>query len=309
MRFALLVLVVCVARGASADEVDDLVANGEALAKKGEFTSAIDAFKQADAKRPRAAHACLIGLVYTRRELWPQAELFFARCHARATAEDPLPSWLANAERQLAQKLVADGAAPITIQVTPPAAKITISSFAPDESFEPQTIHLAPGHHTIEATADGYAPVSREVIVESAAPQTIAIDLTKPDVATPPAPPPVVTPAPVQPTPPPPAPPRSKLPLVVLGGGIALGAIGGAVDLFVEKPARDRLAAAQTTALYNARLDSFRLRRDVTVGLYAGALAAVAVGVVLYFTYDRHEVSIGATPVAGGGAVRLGWSL
>src|SRR4029079_11617073 len=78
---------------AHADEVDDLEAKGEELAKQNEYTQAITVFKQADAKRPRAAHACMIGLAYMRREAWPQAELFLALCEKRAAPGDQPPDW------------------------------------------------------------------------------------------------------------------------------------------------------------------------------------------------------------------------
>jgi hypothetical protein len=295
-------LVLTLARWAHADDVDDLVAKGEALAKQSEFTSAIDTFKQADAIRPRAKHACLIGLVYARRELWPQAELFFARCRSRATDEDPLPKWIDDAQHQLETKLTGAGAAAITIVVTPAEAhpQVTVSSFAPDEVFEPQTIHLAPGHHTLDVTADGFTAASREVVVTTAAPQTITIEMHRPGET-----PPVVA---VQPPPPPP-PPHSLVPAVIVVGGLALGVAGGAFELFVFKPARDQLASAPDAAVYESRRSSFALRRDVTIGLYAGAVAAVAIGVVLRYTvFADSSVTVGATTEHGGGVVTVGWS-
>jgi hypothetical protein len=115
----------------------------------------------------------------TRRELWPQAELFFALCHARATPRDPLPPWIDKAEQQLAAKLAETGAAPITIRVNPLEAKphISVSSFAPDESFPPRTIHLARGRHVLEISAPGYVSTSREVVVDTSDPRTVVIDL------------------------------------------------------------------------------------------------------------------------------------
>ncbi len=49
-------------------KVDALVAEGEALAKAGNFSAATEKWKSADKVVPRAKHACLIGLAYTRRE-------------------------------------------------------------------------------------------------------------------------------------------------------------------------------------------------------------------------------------------------
>jgi len=304
-------------QSARADEVDDLVAHGEALAKKSEFTSAIEAFKAADAKRPRAKHACLIGLVYTRRELWPQAELFFALCRKRATADDPLPKWMDEALAQLNAKLTAAGAAPVTIVVKPAEAhaRITVSSFAPDEVFEPQTIHLSPGRHTFDVTADSYAPASREVIVTDASPQTVTIELqstadaAREAAADAAARAPVAQPvAVVRSLPPPPS--RSKVPLIVMAGGVALGVAGGLYDVLALKPARDRLASSADDAIYDSRLHLFHFRRDVTVGLYAGTIAALATAVVLRYTVFRGEeapVAIGASVEQGGAVVTLGW--
>src|SRR5258706_9918057 len=120
---------------AHADVVDDLDAKGEELGKLGNWTLAIDAFKQADAQRPNTKHACLIGLAYVRRELWPQAELFFARCRGRASSSDPLPDWLADAQQQLDQKLTAANTVAVSFAIIPAIAapQISVSSFAPDE--------------------------------------------------------------------------------------------------------------------------------------------------------------------------------
>jgi hypothetical protein len=305
VRSAVLLLVLTFARSARADDVDDLVAKGEALAKQSEFTSAIDTFKQADALRPRAKHACLIGLVYARRELWPQAELFFARCRARATAEDPLPKWIDDAQHQLESKLTVAGAAAITIVVTPADAhpQITVSDFAPDEVFEPQTIHLAPGRHTLDVTAEGYTAASHEVVVTTADPQTITIEMHHAGEAPPPVPEKQLPPPP----PPPVARTTSLVPTAIVVGGLALGVAGGAFELFVFKPARDRLASAPDAAVYESERSSFALRRDVTVALYAGAAIAVATGIVLRYTVFA-DTAVTVTPEHGGGVVTLGWS-
>src|ERR1043165_4727656 len=127
---------------AHADEVDDLEAKGQELAKQSEDTQAIAAFKQADARRPRAAHACMIGLAYMRREAWPQAELFLALCEKRAAPGDQPPDWTDEAEKQPRQKLSAAQIPAVTIDVSPAnvGARLTVSSFAPDEVFDPQTL-------------------------------------------------------------------------------------------------------------------------------------------------------------------------
>src|SRR5260221_8824836 len=170
-------MLVTIARPARADDVDDLVAQGEELGKQAEWSRAIDAFKAADAKRPRAKHACLIGLAYTRRELWAEAELFLSICRQRASAGDPVPDWAEDAHKQLSEKLAASNASPVTITVKPAGAisQVSVSSFAPGESFAPRTIHLAPGTHVITVTAPDFKPARRDVTIANNFPQDIVI--------------------------------------------------------------------------------------------------------------------------------------
>ncbi len=117
--------------GARADQRDDL--KGEQQAKDGRFADAIDSFKAADRIQPRASHACLIALAYTRRELWSQAQLWLSTCHTRASASDPLPDWVPLAEKQIKERLETANVAEVTIEVKPAGAKakFTVSSFAP----------------------------------------------------------------------------------------------------------------------------------------------------------------------------------
>jgi hypothetical protein len=266
---------------AMADDVDDLVASGEALAKRGEYSRAIEAFKRADARRPRALHACLIALSYTRRELWAQAEVALAACHARAGAGDPLPPWVDSLDRTLAAKLEAVDVAAIEIRVAPPAraATISISSFSPDETFAPRVVHLAPGTYTVSAAAPGGGRATRTIVVADRAPQTVTLRLA-----------PEARP--------------SQVPWLVLGAGGLLAAGGLAWDLLAVQPIRGRLedAAADGNGPAWAR-DSrvFDRRRAVAIGLFAGAALAAGTGVALRFTVYRREVAV--APGAGGVAL------
>ena len=170
------------ARVARADlSAVELQARGEDLAKAGRWAEAIDAFKAADRVEVRASHACLIALAYTRRELLPQAEVWLAMCRQRANAGDPLPEWVSEAERLLAERLSSIDVAPIEIVVGPAGvdAKLSVSSFAPDETFAPRTIHLPPGHHVIVARAAGYADGEHAIDVADKTPQHVAITLQK----------------------------------------------------------------------------------------------------------------------------------
>jgi hypothetical protein len=277
---------------ARADDVDDLVARGEAYGKDGEWTKAIDAFKAADAQRPRAQHACLIGLAYTRRELWPQAELFLARCRQRATTDDPAPEWIADAEATLTQKLAGVNAVAVTITVGPPgaAAEIAVTGFAPDETFSPRTLHLAPGSYTLRVSAPGYLPEAREIALGAAPQVEVAFALHRPPTTR------YVPPS------------RIGTAILIGGGALALGAIG--YHALALRPAHGDLDDAGSQAAYDEHLPTFRHRRAIAVGLYAGAAATLVVGAILKATVFRgHEVpvQVSATVQDGGAAFALEW--
>jgi hypothetical protein len=292
MRWPVFFAVWMFATSSRADDTADLVTRGQELAKQGAWSQAITAFKQADAAEPRAQNACFIGLAYLRRELWAQAELYFARCHDRAKAADPLPDWAAEAEAQLATKLRDENVAAITIDVTPATAQptIAISGFLPDEALGRGTIHLPPGHYTMKVSAQGYPDVTRELDLADKTPRVVRVQLAVPVVAVPPAPRP--------------APQRSYLPYYVIGGGLALGIAGIVVDEVALQPLRDDLR--QSAPSFDAHSGSFDTWRDVTVGLWIGGVIATGVGT--YLALRAHStMAVSARVDRDGGAVLVGW--
>ena len=291
MKRALLVLLVF-AGTASAD--DDLAAQGEALAKAGDYSRAIDAFKAADKQHPSTRNVCMIGLAYLRREAWPQAELFLATCKERAATGDPAPDWLPSAEQQLAEKLAAANVAAVAVDVAPVAnAHVTVSSFALDESFTaPRTLHLAPGRHTFEVHADGYELATRTITIPDREPQTVHIELVPIAVAKPVAPP----------VPPEPA-PASRAPYVVMGTGAVLGAGALIYGLAVVRPMQSRLSETTDRTYYNAERDRFLPRRDATLVVGGAAILTIAAGAILHFTMGGEEsrTQVGVVLDHGGG--------
>lgn len=283
------------------DQAEILSAQGEQLAKQGEYSRAIDAFKQADAITPRARYACLVGLVYTRRELWSQAELFFARCHDRATETDPVPDWLAEAERQLTAKLAEVDAAAVDIRVEPTdaAATLTIASFPPDESFAPRVIHLAVGTHSITATADGYEPTTQPIEVKGRDPMTVTITLHKPgELVTPPVP--VVH-----------RKHKNVAKYLWIGSGGA-AAIGVVFHVLASRE-RSELSAAlrdNDVAHYDDHSGKFDTYRAITFAAYGAAVTGAAIGLVLHLTRERDDESptVGGWFTGGAGFVGVEWS-
>lgn len=288
---------------ATAESGDELRTRGEQLAKDGRFTEAIDAFKAAERIEPRARNACLIALAYTRRELWPQAEIWLEQCEARATASDPAPTWVPVAKQQLAERLGTVNVAAVEIKVEPAGtdAKLSVSSFAPDERFAPRTIHLPVGRHVIIATAAGFEDAQQTVEVTGKAPTQVTITL-KPTRS---APPPMTSSS---------APAPSKVPWIVMGAGGGLVLVGAILHATYYRGAREDLATARDNGMEEdggPLTDSWSRARGVTIGVYAAGAATILAGVVLKATVFQNKeapVAVGVLPTDGGGMVSVEWS-
>ena len=181
VRHALVVVIVLgiemFASSARAETRDELQTRGEQLGREGRWGEAIFAFKAAERLEHRTIHACLIALAYTRREAWPQAELFLAKCRV-PTPGETLPDWVPEADELIRERLRTEPLSEVTIEVKPASAlaTLTVSSFQPDELFAPRTIHLPHGTHLIVGHAPGYADHQRVVVVDSSTPRHVVID-------------------------------------------------------------------------------------------------------------------------------------
>jgi hypothetical protein len=316
VRVLACIIVALIATGsARADTAAARVKTGEDLAKRGRLTEAIESFKAADKLEKRAKHACLIALAYIRRELWPQAEIFLTVCHERATKSDPVPDWVALAEKQLAERLATAKVASVNIRVQPTelatTASIVVSSFEPDEAFAPRTIHLPRGKHLITATIEGKDPVSQTLEVTDEAPREVVLDfaprmapaepvpIRKDDVAARPGPPP----------------PKGRSKLVpyglVIGGGAVLAA-GVVFHATAYKSTRDDLDAASSAGnvmAYDELSSKFDSRRTITIALYAIGAVTLASGLVLDRTvYKDRRPQMSLVPISGGAMAVVGWS-
>jgi hypothetical protein len=289
-----------------AESGEEMRVRGEQLAKDGRYTEAIDSFKAAERIEPRARHSCLIALAYIRRELWPQAEIFLEQCETRATQADPVPEWVPTAKQQLAERLSTVNVAPVNIKVEPANAEVrlAVSSFAPDELFDPRLIHLPPGRHVIIATAKGFDDAQKTVEVVDKTAQDVVITLLPLSTG------PVDGPDPITG----PAPPRSKVPLVIMGAGgaVVLGAV--ASHLFWYKPKREDLQTAGNAGnatKYDQLLPGYNRARAGTVTLYAVGGVAVITGLILRFTvFEGNEAParVSVVPTNDGGMLTVGWS-
>ena len=308
---AVVAVLVGSARNAAADPDPGDAArdHGEQLAKAGRFSEAIAAFKGANAKKPRATNFCLIGLAYTRIERWPQAEIMIDRCKHNASAADPTPDWLPALEQELAKRLASVGVAPVTIVVEPATARaeVTVSSFAPDEGFEPRTIHLPTGSHVITVTAPGFERAQATVEVTGSDNQVVTIAL-KPPATTKPTdlirPNPAATAQPAS---------SSAVPTAVLAVGGTLIAAGIVYHATAFRTAASNLANATDSTpdphLYDQWSHRFDVRREWLIGIYAAGVITTGVGLYLHFTAKQTESlpQVSVVPLDGGGMVSVGW--
>ena len=296
----LAILIALVAVAHADPDADALTAQGEQLARDGEYSRAIDAFKQADAKEHSAKHACLIGLAYTRRELWSQAEIWLDRCKARSNAGDPLPDWFPAAQAQLAEKLKGVDTASLVIEVSPPDAPalISVSSFPPDETFAPRTIHLVPGTYVISGSVPGQPVATETVTVKLGADNKVTLTFKQPEKVQPPPPPPppkVVTPS---------AP--SPLPKYLV---IGAGGVGAVAILFHVLAAGERSDLQHANDIndpnaWQQHSGPFERDRAIAIGCYG--VAAVAAGVGLWLWHrDEHAPAPTAALVPGGAVVGI----
>jgi hypothetical protein len=270
---------------AAADPVADLEAKGEALAKEGRYSEAIDTFKAADRLVPTAHHLCLIALAYTRRELWPQAEIFMDSCQRRATVADPVPPWFPEEAKILHDRLVSAQVAAVEIVVVPAAAvQLSVSDFAPDETFAPRTIHLAPGHHVIRATAPGFEHADVPIDITDSASHHIVIRLR-------------------QLVPPLAGTPRA----LILGGAIAL--VAGGVTYGVMGFAWSKLDGAYPThaSQYDSYHGVYIGTRYATWGLWALGAGLAITGYVIHRVGGEHAPTVAVAPISGGSMIAVGW--
>lgn len=306
------------AQGDPAADARVLVTAGEALAKQGRFSEAIDKFRAAEKASPSARHDCYIALAYRRLEQWGAGRLHAERCSERATAADPAPVWMATVRRDVDDGIARAGLVKVTLVVTPAelagSARIRLRALGEDP-FAPRAVYLAPGDHDATVETEGREPTSHRFTVKGPGDETATLAVPTgdepPAAPTQPAAPAGVDPA--APTSPAgqiaatPAPPPSRGPWPWITASIAGAAAVTGVVLHVQALGTKDDAESDATR-YDDLLDRFERQRALAIGLYA--VAAAAGGVTLYLwlrSPTEAAVSVGIVPVDGGAVVGIGW--
>lgn len=279
---------------AHADAREDLQAKGEAFARDGHWSEAIEQFKAADKIEPRASHACLIALAYTRKEAWPQAELFLALCHERSTvSSEALPDWVPVADQQIRERLQAAKLVEVSIEIKPATvrATLTVSSFAPDEVFSPRTIHLPAGTHVIVARAQGFPDVKQVLEITDEQPRHVVLDFA-PLVAAQHAP----------------APHPGRTLMIAGGATIGLG-VAAHIWMAFERAKLQQAADDHAPLAWDRYSTKFDVAKYSALGLYAVGAGILVTGYLIHRSHRGSHVEVGAAPLSdGGGFVTLGWT-
>ncbi len=191
----------------------------------------------------------------------------------------------------------APGAAPAAPGAAPAAPG---ADAAPAMAFNGE-FSVAPGHHKITATADGYDPTSAEVDVSFAETKDVKLAL---NLTPPPPPPPVVAPPPpvaVEPPPQPILPPpakRSNVPAYVTLGLAGAGAIVGTIFGISALGSKSDFNAPGGATVENAdKTDRNALIADMS---FAVALTFGVTGAVLLLSNDTPTETKAATNGAPG---------
>jgi len=284
VRVLLTLIILAVTRVAAADAVDE----GMAFASQHRFTEAIAKFKQARTEAPsRGETDCLIALAYRRLERWGQAKLFLSRCQTVAREIDWLPQLVADIDAGIAHaQLVA-----VSLSTEPRDVTIGVGSFAPDETFAPQTIYLAPGTDVVTIAAAGYK--TERIPIELVPPsQHVDVKLSRLEPPTPTARsvPLSIAVAPEQA-------PRRHPEIYFFSGAAAAVAVGVTAHILAAGTAND--ASRSVTTWQNDR-GRFDVERDIAYASYGVAAVSAAVAVWLSARGRDQWIAPTGTSVAWG---------
>lgn len=155
-----------------------LMRQGEALGKKGDYPAALSKFQQSQRLSPQPVKLCHLGLTYARMTYWHRALHFFQLC--RKGTGRRFPDW-AKRELELAKsKVLAGRFAQVEITTSPPDTSFTLSCFATDTVFYAPTKVFVPfGSHEVVVKKQGYQPASEHLLVRSKSPYPVYVPLLR----------------------------------------------------------------------------------------------------------------------------------
>lgn len=289
------------------DQARKLYKDAEDKFKAGAYAEALDMYKQAEDLVPVAATKYKIAVSLDKLNRPIDAVVAYQLFLDSKPDPDKMKDAVAEATARVDALKKTPGKVRLTTEPSnPPNLKVVIdgapaqggspaSSGGQDAAAPPALVprnsldfSVPPGHHKIDATADGFDPSSQEVDVGFAETKEVKLTLN----ATPPPPPPpvavvVAPPPPVAPPTPPPPPPRSNIPAYVTLGLAGAGAIVGTifgVSALGAKSAFNTEPKSKNATIENAdKADRNALISDMS---FAVALTFGVTGAVLLLTND-----------------------
>ncbi len=271
-------------------EADDLIAQAEAELQKTHGKLAVSVL-------PTTAELWLDEATpehrLSRTTTWvqPGARTVIARAPGYAEARAPVIVKV-GVLNEVSIRLVAEKA---TLRVLSRTPRCRVRVDDQDLGEAPVEASLARGSHVVRAEAEGFNPFEQRVVLGAGESLVVHADLM------PLAREVVTTPTPARPPPPPvretptPSSPRKTWAWVAIGGGAALLVTGSILYGVAYKEMKDAGNLADKAA-YDSKVSGARKKGYAAYGLWGVGAAAVAAGLVLYFTAPQAPAAVVPTP-------------
>jgi hypothetical protein len=146
---------------------------GVARYDAGDFQGALEAFQEAYRLAPHPS--VRVNMANSYEQLGRPLEAMFHFERFLEEAESVRPQQRSEIDAALARLRGRIGE--VTLSVEPPGATIVIDGTETRRAPVNEPVRLVPGNHTLEVTAEGYATMRRELIVEAGQPATVHIEL------------------------------------------------------------------------------------------------------------------------------------
>jgi len=239
----------------------------------------------------------------TRPTTWVRPGSYTVTARAPGYAEARTPVVVREGvQNEVTIRLIAEKA---TLRVLSKTAGCQVQIDGQAHGAAPVETSLEPGPHVLRAEAEGFNPFEQRVVLgagESLVVHADLVPIAREVVTAPPQQKPSA--APVQEAVSTGGLSRKTWAWIAVGGGAALVVTGAALYGVAYKQMKDA-GSADTKASYDSRVQSARTKGYAAYGLWGAGAAAVAAGLVLYFTAPDRPAAV--VPTANGVAAVWTW--
>ncbi len=150
-------------------KAEALSIEGISSAERGDFHGAIRLFKRASATENLPKYDCNIGLAYSQLKSWARAMTFLERCAREWEGDTEIPSWVPSEIEKIRSRLDENNHQLVHINFQ--AKRVSLSWFAPDETFRtPLTVWAPMGEHVVRWER-GNTTAKQKIVIENDAVQ------------------------------------------------------------------------------------------------------------------------------------------